>query len=280
VSGPSPNRSSRIALGAAVALVAAGWGLSAVFEPVSKDPPPRVVLIRAPGLTWNLVANGIHDGRMTFLDEIVRDGAAVADLVTRDYRGEAELLASVVTGRFPFAHGVRTASGLARLGNPGGEGPRAFWVRLAERGADVAVLGFPPGAVARGEPGDVLLSDAGRSLYLDLGRTAPGRIGVEEGAEGLEELDGLLRRLTGAAGDNTTFLLVSDGSARQGAGLFVAWGRGVRRTTEPLDVAPVDLAATFFYLTGYPLPQDLDGVVLLDVLDESYAVRHRRVFRP
>jgi len=278
MSAPGATRWARIAAATALVSFAAAW-LATGGDAATPEPSQRVLLIRAPGLTWDRVAEAARAGRMPELAGIIGEGSAAGDLDSRGYSGTAEQIASAVTGRFPFHHGVHDDAGLASAASREDGSFRPAWDWLGERGARLVTLGFPPGATVGDDPARLLQADPRAHFFLYLDRPDPDRARPSGAPDGLTGLDRLLGRLARAAGEQTTFLLFSESRTGSG-GFFLAWGRGVRHSFETHTVAPVDLAATLIYLTGLPLPQDLDGSVMLEILDESYAIRHERVFRP
>jgi predicted AlkP superfamily phosphohydrolase/phosphomutase len=54
-------------------------------------------------------------------------------------------------------------------------------------------------------------------------------------------------------------------------GMMLFWGKGVRTGTRLKDAQIVDLAPTMLQLMGEPVPQDMDGRVLTQVLHSEYA---------
>jgi len=63
-------------------------------------------------------------------------------------------------------------------------------------------------------------------------------------------------------------------------GWMVAWGRGIEPGAEPWIVSPVDLATTVLHLSGSPIPNDMDGVILHGFLHDDFHHRHRVAFAP
>jgi hypothetical protein len=65
-------------------------------------------------------------------------------------------------------------------------------------------------------------------------------------------------------------------------GVFIAWGQPVRRSPNPITISTLDVAPTILAATGFPIPDDLEGHVLLDILPEklpdlnppTYVTRH------
>ncbi len=111
-----------------------------------------------------------------------------------------------------------------------------------------------------------------------------------------ETVELLLERLSALDDGATTFLLFSEEGNRGGAigyrprlppykrwpsiGWLIAWGSGIKRGIDPLSVAPVDLTPTLLYLTGNPLPNDVDGTILLGLLNDDFYHKHPVFFVP
>ena len=62
-------------------------------------------------------------------------------------------------------------------------------------------------------------------------------------------------------------------------GVFIADGPGIRRGHH-LDADITDIAPTILHLMGLPVPEDMDGRVLLDIFTENYAGEHPVVYGP
>ena len=60
----------------------------------------------------------------------------------------------------------------------------------------------------------------------------------------------------------------------------MAWGRGIKTGGDPLIVSPVDLASTLLYITGQPIPNEMDGAIQFGLLHEDYYHKHRVSFAP
>jgi hypothetical protein len=305
---------------------------------------PRVVLIGVPGLSWQTVLDSVREGRLPVLARLAEGASAKGDLIATGYGSDTEILASVVTGRLAFKHGVHDAGRITLFETNPDPLRTTVWEWIASRGGRATSIGFPVGstetvtvaAVRKGraptellarvvetsEPTDgirtglqrclsadlatatraaeLLRSDPDRHLfiYLDGLHCWEHRYGVSDTAlRGYyEAIDGILGELISAAADDVTWMLFSERGNRAGPidyrprfpqldawppiGFFMAWGRGVRRSIHPLTVAPVDLAPTLAYLSGHPVPDDMDGVVLFDLLDEGHYFRQRLTFRP
>jgi hypothetical protein len=163
----------------------------------------------------------------------------------------------------------------------------------------MTALGFPSGATSPSEATAILLRDPERHLLLHL-QGAPGRTGAARPTRAevecyYETLDGTLAELIAAAGAReTTWMLVSERAAADDAGIgqerlreferrgeggfFLAWGYGIRRAARPSTIDPVDLTPTVLYLAGYPIPNDMDGVVPFEILDDGYFFEQRLAF--
>jgi hypothetical protein len=297
-------------LAVAVALLAAGvWR----DRPETPQPAPRVVLIGVPSLSWQAVGDAVREGRLPTLSCIAASEAALGDIIATGYRNDAEVLASVITGRMPWKHGIHDVAQLRRLDGARDPGQRTVWDWIESRGDPVAAYGFPPGARAAADAKAVehaarlLRDDPQRHLFLYFDglqrcERASGTTdsSSDTNAVSLEAcydaLDTTLGELVAAAGSTpTTWMLFSERGNRAGPidyrprfprldhwppiGFFLAWGDGVKRSVMPQTIAPVDLAATLAYVSGHPVPEDADGLVLFGMLDDGYWFRQRLAFR-
>ena len=57
-------------------------------------------------------------------------------------------------------------------------------------------------------------------------------------------------------------------------GVFIMSGGPTRRGCAFQDARIIDVAPTVLYLMGLPIPQDMDGQILLDAIDPAYVSRH------
>jgi hypothetical protein len=336
--------------GFALALLLIGAGL--VRERVVGVRPaevdrPRVVMIGIRGLSWQAVADLIREEKLPELARIARGEAAVGDIVADGYRSDGEVLASIVTGRFSFKHGVRDLAHASLFRDDPDPFRETVWQSMAGHGERVAVFGFPfdpalPGERARTvttppplrasarvvdriavdglDEGiragldaclaadlaaarlarETLQHDPGRHVFVYL--EGLHRWQRELGARGTrlhryyEWIDEILGDLYRGGDGNTTFVLFSERGNPEGAiayrprfprldrwppiGFFMAWGHGVRRSAVAPTLAPVDLAPTLLFVSGTPIPNDMDGAVQLALLDEGYYFQQRLAFRP
>ncbi|MGH7801126.1 MAG: alkaline phosphatase family protein [Thermodesulfobacteriota bacterium] len=53
-------------------------------------------------------------------------------------------------------------------------------------------------------------------------------------------------------------------------GFFIAYGKHIARAKFVKDADIIDIAPTVLYLMGEPIPQDMDGKVLLNIIDEDF----------
>lgn len=70
---------------------------------------------------------------------------------------------------------------------------------------------------------------------------------------------------------------VKSGSHRD-KGIFIAYGRYIRRHSRINDPGLIDLAPTALYLLDLPVPKDMDGRVLQEIIDEEYLASHPAKF--
>ncbi|HWO41242.1 MAG TPA: hypothetical protein VNO43_05510, partial [Candidatus Eisenbacteria bacterium] len=59
-----------------------------------------------------------------------------------------------------------------------------------------------------------------------------------------------------------------------GYGFLIAAGAHTNKDGGPAQATILDLAPTILYLLGQPVPSDMDGRVLLELIDEDYRIRH------
>jgi hypothetical protein len=241
-----------VGLSVAVTLLAAGLAFRASGVDGDEEDsgriagPPRVVLIGVPGLSWRAVIDGIREDRLPVLAGLIRGESAKGDMIASGYGSDAEILASVVTGRLPFKHGVRTVDQLDRFGRDPNPMRGTVWQWIGSHGGRVAALGFPFGST--GPEGLRPLSvkrreELDRCLASDLGiaasaarvlRTDPGRHlfvyleglrcweenahdPADATAEGYYEfLDRILGELTSSAGERTIWMLFSERGNAEG----------------------------------------------------------------
>lgn len=57
-------------------------------------------------------------------------------------------------------------------------------------------------------------------------------------------------------------------------GIFMACGRHISRGVERLPAKIEDMAPTILYAMGLPIPDDMDGHVLLDIFEQEFVIKH------
>lgn len=62
--------------------------------------------------------------------------------------------------------------------------------------------------------------------------------------------------------------------AHSSEGIFIAKGGGIKGNFETNNARITDLAPTILYMLGIPIPQDMDGKVLVDIFQEDFLRRH------
>jgi hypothetical protein len=127
----------------ALALSVAGLLRVRAVPPEPDRTAARVVLIGVRGLSWGTAASLFAEGRMPALASITRGEAAVGDVIATGYGTEGEVLASVVTGRLPFKHGVHGFAQARLFRDQPVPSRVAVWDWMARRGERVGVVGFP-----------------------------------------------------------------------------------------------------------------------------------------
>jgi predicted AlkP superfamily phosphohydrolase/phosphomutase len=81
------------------------------------------------------------------------------------------------------------------------------------------------------------------------------------------------RELLGTRGVVETSMNWANGFHRMN-GIFLAYGPRLRRGLQIRDASIVDVAPTILYDLGLPVPTNVDGRVLADVLDPAFVVQH------
>jgi predicted AlkP superfamily phosphohydrolase/phosphomutase len=59
-------------------------------------------------------------------------------------------------------------------------------------------------------------------------------------------------------------------------GIFIAYGKGIRKGTEIINAKIVDIAPTILHLMDIPIPSNMDGKILYDIFKESSEVISRK----
>jgi len=110
-----------------------------------------------------------------------------------------------------------------------------------------------------------------------------------------ERVDGIIGEILARSDDNTTVIVCSsvgfrgpqrtaDGAILFGThmhgevGLLAASGPGIARRARVRDASVLDLAPTILALLGAPVPRDMDGFVLTDMLDAAFLRSHPVVY--
>jgi hypothetical protein len=275
-----PAGGGRAFVGFAVALALTLAGLLLPDDGVSGT--DRVVVIGAHGLSWQVVIDLIEDGKLPTMAGLVEDGAAFGDIIADGYEDDSAILASIITGRLP-------------RGQPG----EPVWEEFVRQGQKASAGGFPFGhqedeILESGSAARLLRDEPDRHLFLYF--TGLHDAQGEPRIQGYQSLDELLGLLIEADSGRGTFFLFSERGNPEGRvtyrpyfprltewpaiGFFLAWGKHVRKAVEPLTVAPVDLAPTLLQVGGAEIPNDMDGLVLFKVFDESFRNKRRLAFRP
>ena len=104
----------------------------------------------------------------------------------------------------------------------------------------------------------------------------PGEVLVVLSAHGLEPAP-LWRRLLGAL---TGASVTAASHAGGPEGFFLAVGDGIRPESRVRGASALDVAPTLLYLMGLPVARDMEGRVLTEILDESFARRNPVTFIP
>jgi predicted AlkP superfamily phosphohydrolase/phosphomutase len=62
-------------------------------------------------------------------------------------------------------------------------------------------------------------------------------------------------------------------------GFMIAAGKHIRKNTLVVGASTTDLAPTVLYLMGQPIPNEMDGHPLLDMIDEDFTARHKVAYQ-
>jgi len=103
----------------------------------------RVILLGVRGLSWQSTLELMEQRRLPTITRLVEGESAKGDLIAPGYGSDDEVLASVVSGRLTFKHGMRTREELDRFDREPGPLRRTVWGWIASRGERVAAIGFP-----------------------------------------------------------------------------------------------------------------------------------------
>jgi hypothetical protein len=104
----------------------------------------------------------------------------------------------------------------------------------------------------------------------------PGDVLVVVSAHGLQPTP-LWQRLLGVL-SGTTVGDASHGGAPDG--VFLAAGDGIRPGSTPANASLLDVAPTLLYLMGLPVARDMEGRILTEILDRSFARDNPLTFIP
>jgi len=61
-------------------------------------------------------------------------------------------------------------------------------------------------------------------------------------------------------------------------GIFMAWGKGIKRGTVVEGASIVDVTPTILHAMGLPVPAYMDGRVLTEIMDEAWLAEHPVVY--
>ena len=53
-------------------------------------------------------------------------------------------------------------------------------------------------------------------------------------------------------------------------GIFIAWGKNIKKGGKVNEARITDIAPTVLYLMGLPIPSDMDGKILADIFKDSF----------
>jgi len=256
-----------------------GFVLSPYFHALRDDPDRAAGTLHPPALLAEIQARAVveHDldasllrelaqapspGASTLEDPALRALAAQALAPDLTYRRAAGVLRAAYDPPF-FAlsfHGYDVAGhGFYRYAHPevfGDVTPEETrrYGRLLDRYA--SLLGQWTSELAPGgRPGEILVVLSGHGL----------------------EPSPLWRRLLGALA-GTRVATASHAAGPEG--FFLAVGDGIRPGAALRSASVLDVAPTLLYLMGLPVPRDMDGRVLTEILDERFARENPLTFIP
>jgi hypothetical protein len=256
-----------------------GFVLSPYFHALREDPERVAGTLHPPGLLAEVTARGLgpEDLEAGLLRELADAPSPGASPL------EDPLLAALAADALAPDLTYARAAGVLR----GAYDPPFFAISF--HGYDVAGHTFyryaHPEVFGDVSPDDV--SRYGRVLdqYASLlgqwvGQQAqalgPGEVLVVLSAHGLEPAP-LGRRLLGAL---TGRSVVAASHAGGPEGFFLAVGDGIRPGSRVRGASALDVAPTLLYLMGLPVARDMEGRVLTEILDESFARQNPVTFIP
>jgi predicted AlkP superfamily phosphohydrolase/phosphomutase len=149
----------------------------------------------------------------------------------------------------------------------------------------------PHGLVAPGREYDALcdflIEEIGRLVNPDTGKEAVSRVVRVDRlyrGENLKELPDLVVQWAGdaplralyspAIGTVSGLLLDKRTGAHRPDGFLIAAGRHIRQNGASGRGNIMDIAPTVLYLMGQPIPKDMDGRVLMELIDDRYGETH------
>lgn len=261
----------------------------------------RLLVIFAKGMSWEDVIPLSAERRLPFLREVVEGKSSYGDIMAGGYLSEGEIHASMITGTLPARHRIVSLRDGKRV--------PAIWDILAARGEPATVLGFPSFSTVTGRNGDTDahravmardgLQDPARHVFLYLDGIARAKErAVTNNASARADLDAayvaldnLFRRITAGLDDGTAVVVLSEEGFRShlisyrpflptqeppvSVGCLVAWGGGLKRSELPHTLSPTDVAPTLLYLAGVPVPNWLDGSVVMGMLEDDTYFRKK-----
>ena len=109
-----------------------------------------------------------------------------------------------------------------------------------------------------------------------MARTRPGDVVVVVSGFGLTPMRPWRRAMNGFTG------APRDGATHEWGppGFLIAWGRPIAAGSASPAASVLDIAPTLLYLMGVPVARDLDGRVLVDILEDGFARRHPITYVP
>jgi hypothetical protein len=256
-----------------------GFVLSPYFYALRADPERVAGTLHPPGLLAEVTARALGPGDL--------EAGLLRELAEAPSPGASPLedpaLAALATNALAPDLSYARAAGVLR----GAYDPPFFAISF--HGYDVAGHRFyryahpevfgdvPPDDVRRyGRILDRYASLLGRWVGEQAQLLRPGEVLVVLSAHGLEPAP-LWRRLLGAL-TGTTVAAASHAGGPEG--FFLAVGDGIRPGARVRGASALDVAPTLLYLMGLPVARDMEGRVLTEILDESFARRNPVTFIP
>jgi len=147
---------------AALCVVALISGVGARLLGASAVDRTRLLVVDMGGFSWGSVLDARVETNMPYIRGILAGNGAYGDVLTKGYASDSEILASLLTGRFPVNHGLTNAPTAGPMDGDRDPARRLVWDQIHRAGQPVAVVGFPLWYPLHGN--DSLVSPSPRSF--------------------------------------------------------------------------------------------------------------------